>query len=117
MYCTTSPRWVKGRGRKLGYPTANIPAPAPLEDGIYVGYTFSDEHKLPSLVFVGASITFDETDRKAEIYALDFDGDLYGKSISVELQKKLRGNKRFESEEALVAQMKRDEQEARAYFT
>jgi FAD synthase len=101
-----------GRGTKLGFPTANIDVPENAEDGLYVGLA----NKKPALVFIGSSKTFDETDRKAEIYILDFIGDLYGQEIEVELLKKLRENKKFESEQALIDQMKQDEQVAREFF-
>jgi riboflavin kinase/FMN adenylyltransferase len=107
----------KGRGRRLGYPTANIPAPARIPEGLYAGYTHLDDKKLPSLIFIGASVTFGETDAKAEIHVLDFSDDLYGKTVSATLEEKLRDNIRFDTKDALIAQMKRDERSARAYFT
>ena len=101
-----------GRGKSLGFPTANIDAPATIEDGLYIGLT----NKKPSLIFIGANETFGETDRRAEIYLLDFAGDLYDQQIEVETLKKIREVIRFDSKEALVEQMKKDEKEARTYF-
>ena len=117
-----------GRGTKLGFPTANIPAPKEIADATYLAWVLiapspgATHHPPPkgegnpSIVFVGAPQTFDETDRRAEAYLLDFSGDLYGQEISIEIIKKLRDNKKFESEQALIEQMKLDEQLAREFF-
>jgi riboflavin kinase/FMN adenylyltransferase len=116
-----------GRGSKLGFPTANISAPKDLADGIYVGLmSFKVDGEalmtMEALIFIGAAETFGETDRKAEIYVLDLtevlkpNDTLYDKEIIVETLKKLRDNKKFESEAALVDQMKQDEVEAREFF-
>jgi riboflavin kinase / FMN adenylyltransferase len=105
-----------GRGKDLGYPTANIPPNENIEDGLYVGFASFDDQKLPALIFIGPAITFDETDRKAEIYFLDFQGDLYGKEIKVEVLQRQRGNIKFDSSEKLVEQMKKDEEEAKKFF-
>ena len=116
-----------GRGSEMGFPTANIEAPQDLEDGIYVGLAAVavDQDVLmtmEALVFIGASKTFGETDRKAEIYILGLDEvlkpeeNLYDKEIVVETLKKLRDNKKFGSQEELVVQMKVDELEARKFF-
>lgn len=99
-----------GRGRGLGFPTANIDAVPDVEEGIYIGYA----NGMPSLIFVGAAETFDETAKRVEVYILDFDGDLYGQELDVRIVKKIRGNQKFESGEALIEQMKDDEREARA---
>ncbi|MBI4049912.1 MAG: riboflavin kinase [Candidatus Doudnabacteria bacterium] len=103
-----------GRGRKLGFPTANIAlGDAVVEDGIYIGFA----NKMPALIFVGAAETFGERERRIEAHLLDFDGDLYGQEIEVELKQKIRESRKFETQEELVAQMKKDEQVARKYFS
>ena len=105
-----------GRGRELGYPTANIPPNESIEDGLYVGYASFDDVKQPALIFIGPAITFNETERKAEIYLLDFKGDLYGKEIHVDVLQKQRDNIKFDSSEELIAQMQKDEEEAKKFF-
>jgi riboflavin kinase / FMN adenylyltransferase len=116
-----------GRGKKLGYPTANIDLNEDVSDGIYVGYTYLPPLHLPlikgervrgyqSIIFVGAPEMFGESERRLESYILDFSDDLYGQEIEVEIVKLLRPNSKFESEEALIEQMKLDEREAREYF-
>ena len=106
-----------GRGHDLGYPTANIDYSGDLSDGVYFGHTTVGELHLPSLIFIGSSITFNEVERRMEIYILDFDGDLYEKEIQVVLEKKSRDNMKFESAEALIEQMKEDERLGREYFS
>lgn len=105
-----------GRGRELGYPTANVMIPLDLPDGLFLGYTHLDTRILPSLVFIGPNVTFNETDKKAEVFILDFNEDIYGHKIKVEVVKKLRDGVKFTTVEALIAQMKQDELEARKFF-
>jgi len=105
-----------GRGKALGFPTANIEAPENAGDGIYVGTVHCHTVAYDSVIFVGAAETFGEHERKAEVYILDFSEDLYGQAIQVEIVKKLRDNQKFESEQALIEQMQKDEQVAREFF-
>lgn len=104
------------RGTELGYPTANIEVKPETPEGIFVGFVQIGEVQYPSLIFVGKALTFDEHDKKAEVFILDFDSDIYGKNLSVEVHKKLRENIKFDSKEDLVVQMKQDEKDAREYF-
>ncbi|OGE83957.1 MAG: hypothetical protein A2846_00190 [Candidatus Doudnabacteria bacterium RIFCSPHIGHO2_01_FULL_49_9] len=110
-----------GRGKDLGFPTANIEVPVSVEDGLYLAMTnskfqISKTEKFPSLAFVGAAETFGEKEKKLEVYILDFNRDLYGKEIEVQLLEKLRKNIKFNSQEELVSQMKDDEKAARKFF-
>ena len=109
-----------GRGRTLGFPTANLDSKigTETEDGIYVGFCaiVPQRGRKAALVFIGVPETFGETERQIEVHILDFDEDLYGKNLTVKLIKKIRDNQRFDSEEALIAQMRRDEGAARAFF-
>ena len=110
------------RGRQLGFPTANLafdylPAMPPL--GIYVGRVTVEERSVgpghPALVSVGVRPTFhDDGNVLVEAYLLDFDGDLYGAHLALDLVARLRDERRFADVETLVAQMRRDETEARA---
>lgn len=104
------------RGRKLGFPTANIDILQGIADGIYVGFCHYEGVANPALIFVGAPVTFDDPRRRAEVYLLDFDDDLYDEEVEVELVKKLRDNIKFNSSQELVAKMQEDEKEAREYF-
>ena len=109
-----------GRGKALGFPTANLDVMTDLEEGIYAGYTTCLQlsprqgRGLLSLIFIGAAETFGESEKKVEVYILDFSGDLYSRELEVEIVKKLRDNQKFDSAEALTSQMRRDELEARA---
>jgi riboflavin kinase / FMN adenylyltransferase len=104
------------RGRELGYPTANLV----LGDyqrpryGIYaVRVTLDDGSERPGVASLGIRPTFDPPQELLEAYLLDFDGDLYGRRIEVALHAFLRDERKFESIEALVAQMRKDETAAR----
>ncbi|TSA45337.1 hypothetical protein D4R52_02680 [bacterium] len=107
-----------GRGKTLGFPTANLEIDGGAEEGVYCGFVVlvPEQSTRPSLIFIGAPKTFGETDKKAEVFILDFSGDLYDKELKVELVKKLRGNIKFESQEKLIEQMKEDEKKARLFF-
>jgi riboflavin kinase/FMN adenylyltransferase len=102
-----------GRGRTLGFPTANL---VPQDDLVTPGHgvyaAFANGH--PAAVNVGVRPTF-ETGRGLliEAYLIDFDGDLYGKTLRIAFIARLRGERRFPGVEELVAQMNRDVAEAR----
>ena len=109
------------RGHELGFPTANLSfayAPALPALGIYLGRVSVPERGVgpghPALVSVGVRPTFHDDGRiLVEAYLLDWDGDLYGATLDVELEARLREERRFDSVEELVAQMRADEAEAR----
>jgi riboflavin kinase/FMN adenylyltransferase len=105
---------VKGdqRGRELGYPTANIVPDARLVTpghGIYAA--FADGH--PAAVSVGVRPTF-ETGRGVliETYLIDREEDLYGRQLRVAFVERLRGERRFDDADALIAQMAKDVEDA-----
>lgn len=102
------------RGRDLGIPTANIVPDDRLVcpgHGVYAAWA----HGHRAAVNVGVRPTF-ETGRGllVEAYLLDFEGDLYGQTLRVAFVERMRGEKRFDSVEALVDQMTRDVEQARA---
>jgi riboflavin kinase / FMN adenylyltransferase len=101
------------RGRDLGFPTANIvPADhlAHPGHGVYAAWA----HGHMAAVNVGVRPTF-ETGRGLliEAYLIDFEGDLYGETLRIAFARRLRGERRFETAEALVEQMERDVEDAR----
>ena len=104
------------RGRKLGFPTANINLAKNISEGIYVSRAKIGTSIYPALTFIGKAKTFNEKKFQAEIYILNFKQDIYGEWLSVKLLKRIRGNKKFNSAEELSAQMKKDEVVARKYF-
>jgi riboflavin kinase / FMN adenylyltransferase len=106
------------RGRELGYPTANL---IPREGYVTPGHgvyacraTTADGRTYPAATNVGVRPMF-ETGRGEliEAFLLDYSGDLYGTDLRVEFLKRLRGEKRFDSLDALIEQMGRDVDEAR----
>jgi riboflavin kinase/FMN adenylyltransferase len=101
-----------GRGEKIGYPTANIRLTAKdknAPEGVFAGYTVLHGKKYPSLIFVGKAETFGEKDKKCESHILDFNQNLYGEEITLELLLKIRENKKFYQVGELIRQIKRDE--------
>jgi riboflavin kinase / FMN adenylyltransferase len=109
------------RGRELGFPTANLAfhyTPALPALGIYLGRVAVPDRGVgpdhPALVSVGVRPTFHDDGRVlVEVYLLDWDGDLYDAILTVELDARLREERRFASVDELVAQMRADESEAR----
>ena len=93
------------RGRELGFPTANLEfayAPALPALGIYLGRVAVPDRSVgpdhPALVSVGVRPTFHDEGRVlVEVYLLDWDGDLYDATLTVELDARLREERRFES--------------------
>ncbi|MDP3733027.1 MAG: riboflavin kinase [Candidatus Daviesbacteria bacterium] len=104
------------RGKNLGFPTANVAVKINIEEGIYISRTTHKKIRYFSLTFIGEAETFQEKLFQVETYILDFNSNLYNQWISVELIKKIRGNRKFRSVEDLVRQMKKDELVARGFF-
>ena len=105
------------RGRELGYPTANlVPDPAFVlpGHGVYATRVRVGEDWFAAATNVGVRPQF-STGRGEliEAFLIDWDGDIYGEEIRVEFLARLRGEKRFESVEALIAQMGGDVEQAR----
>jgi riboflavin kinase / FMN adenylyltransferase len=108
------------RGRQLGFPTANLRTDewaAVPSDGVYAGRVVRlDEwgRTVPggligtAAISVGTNPTFEVRQRRVEAYVLDFEGDLYGDAVGVEFVERLRGMEKFDSVDALVAQMHQD---------
>jgi len=101
------------RGGTLGFPTANLDVPAELlvpAYGIYAGAALG--HR--AAVSIGVNPHYGGSERRIEPYLLDFDGDLYGRRLVVELWRRLRDERAFASEDELVAQIAHDVDETRA---
>jgi riboflavin kinase/FMN adenylyltransferase len=105
------------RGREIGYPTANLeplPFSAVPADGIYAGRLVRREQLLPAAISIGTNPTFAGTDRRVEAYVLDFDQDVYGEHVGLEFVAKLRDTERFDTVDALTAQMALDVERTRS---
>lgn len=108
-------------GRTIGFPTANVAPPVdqvPLADGIYASRTTVPGHAEPmhSMTYVGTRPSVNTGARQIETNILDFDADLYGQVLSVEMMQRLRPDAFFPSVDALVAQLKIDEAVTRSFF-
>lgn len=98
------------RGTGLGFPTANIalePGTA-LAHGIYAVFAEVDGRRHPAAAYLGTRPTFDNGAPLLEVFLLDFDGDLYGRQLSIAFVEHLRADRRFDTLEALKAQMQAD---------
>lgn len=108
-----------GIGRKLGYPTANLKLSfvshnTKLSFGVYVARVAREDKTYNSVAVVGARQ--EHGSPLVEVFLLDFDGDLYGKELTVEVLKKISELERFNNEEELARKIENDLRKARAYF-
>ena len=104
------------RGREIGYPTANLeplPWSAVPADGIYAGRLVRGKEELPAAISIGTNPTFAGAERRVEAFVLDFAGDLYGEHVGLSFTARLRDTLRFDSVDALVAQMALDVERTR----
>jgi riboflavin kinase / FMN adenylyltransferase len=110
------------RGRTIGFPTANLALdelhllPA---DGVYVcrvSVLGEPIERYQGVTNIGIRPTFAGMQRRVEAYLLDYSGDLYGRTLQLELLHRLRGEQRFSGIDELVAQITRDVAAARAFF-
>ena len=107
------------RGRSIGFPTINLglsPDLALPADGVYVSRTAVEGRSLRGCTNIGVRPTFGGARRVVETHLLDFEGDLYDRVASVELLRLLRPERTFDGPDALVAQIRRDAEETRAWF-
>jgi len=108
------------RGKSLGFPTANIAfgldraLPA---FGVYVTRAYLGEGTYPAVTNIGLRPTFGEDKPTVETYILDFEGELHGRELRIELLHRLRGEMRFPNVDALKEQIEKDIAVARAYLS
>lgn len=107
----------KKNGRKIGYPTANIDTGNPNKlipaNGVYVVRVEVDGQKLGGMLSVGTNPTFEGTEQTVEVHIFDMNSDIYGKDIAVTFIASIREEKKYDSVDALVEQMKEDERISR----
>lgn len=111
-------RVVEGarRGRTIGFPTANLDVPASRllpANGVYATWAEVAGQRHPSVTNIGVRPSFDNGQRTVEAYLLDFQGDLYGQQMTLELVARLRAEMRFSGIDALRAQIEHDVNVAR----
>lgn len=105
------------RGRSLGFPTANITVSSEKAlpaDGVYVTRAHFSDYVYPSVTNIGKRPTFGQGERTIEVFLLNFQGELYGQELRIEVLERLRSEKRFSDPEELKAQISRDVEQTRA---
>ena len=112
---------VRGQqlGRTLGIPTANLHLPAGLaipKFGVYACCVLIEGHRYPAVTNIGTRPTVEGQGITVEPWILDFSGDLYGKSITLECYRFLRSEQKFPSLEALQAEIRKNADETRRYL-
>ncbi|MEV0077031.1 bifunctional riboflavin kinase/FAD synthetase [Nocardia neocaledoniensis] len=120
-----------GRGRGLGFPTANVAPPmhaAIPADGVYAGWftvlgpgpaigTVAPGERAMAAISVGTNPTFSGRSRTVEAFVLDGEADLYGQHVAVDFVEQLRGMRKFDTVDDLVEAMGRDVESARKVLT
>lgn len=107
------------RGRTIGFPTLNIGVSADRAlppDGVYVTRAYLPTGIFHAVTNVGTRPTFDGSSRRVETHVFDFEGDVYGQVVTVELLHRLRPEQKFDGVDALVAQIRLDAAAARAWL-
>ena len=104
-------------GHQLGFPTANLQPDDPFKlipaSGVYAVWAQIGGEALPAMMNIGTRPTFDGRNRTLEVNIFDFDGDLYGQTVIITFVARLREERKFESPEALMAQLKEDQEQAK----
>jgi riboflavin kinase/FMN adenylyltransferase len=106
----------EGRGKGLGFPTANLAVPDELAvpaHGIYACWASIGEERFMAATSIGTRPTFDGTGRTIEAFILDFDGDMYGRTVRLEFVDRLRDELKYETTQALQDQVSRDVDQTR----
>lgn len=105
-------RVVQGKkkaGRELGFPTINLKTESKIFlNGVYAARVFWRGQTFDSAVFAGLPKTFGEKEKTLEVHVLNFDSDVYGDEIEVEVVRRIRGVKRFKNTDALKKQIAKD---------
>ncbi len=104
------------RGTGMGFPTANVPMPpgTALGHGIYAVRAIVEGETHDAAAYLGTRPTFDDGRPVLEVFLFDFDGDLYGRDLTVEFVAFIRPDRKFSGADELVRQMEKDVAAARA---
>jgi riboflavin kinase/FMN adenylyltransferase len=116
-YPSLSGQVIRGsqRGRQVGFPTANILIPSKLAipaNGVYACFAWVGDERNPAVTNIGIRPTFIDSERTVETHLLNFDEDLYGVELKIELVAYLRPEMRFDGPAALAAQIRVDIEQA-----
>ncbi|PKQ28235.1 MAG: bifunctional riboflavin kinase/FAD synthetase [Candidatus Anoxymicrobium japonicum] len=105
------------RGKRLGFPTANLLLEQNFcvpPDGVYAGKAVLGNRKYICAINIGSNPTFADTETALEVFLVDFDGNIYDELLEIEFHMRLREEIKFESEERLIEQMRKDVKKTRA---
>jgi riboflavin kinase/FMN adenylyltransferase len=107
------------RGRQLGFPTANLRPDKALVParGIYAVRLLLEDRPLEGVMNIGYNPTFSDKALSVEVHIFDFDEDIYGRNLQVLFIDRIREEMKFDSPDALVAQIRRDVQQARGILS
>jgi len=106
-----------GRGRELGFPTANLEVSSEQTlpaDGVYVAWAHIDGKTYPAMTNIGRNPTFGNNQRTVEVYVLDCNKDLYQQKMRIDIVERLRDEKKFDTVAELKEQIARDIEQGRA---
>jgi riboflavin kinase/FMN adenylyltransferase len=107
----------EGRGRRIGFPTANVRPDTPDKllpgDGVYAVRVLIDGARMGGVANIGSRPTFGGKGRTLEVHALGFTGDLYGRCVEVTFLSRIREERKFGGVPELVAQIREDVEVAR----
>ena len=109
----------KGRGKKLGFPTANLLVPEEKllpPPGVYGVRVSLDKDRFFGAMNIGRNPTFEDKEISVEVHLFDFSGDLYGKTLKVEVLRFVREERKFISPQDLALQIKKDCECLKNYF-
>jgi len=106
-----------GRGAELGFRTTNLnidPEQALPADGVYATWAYVDDKAYKSMTNIGKRPTFGHSERIVEVYILNYDSDLYGRELKIDVIERLRDEKQFDTAEELKKQIIEDVNQGRA---
>ena len=107
----------EGRGRTLGFPTANLEIDSVqslLPEGVYATWTHIGDEKYASVTNIGKRPTFGTNGRTVETYIIDFEGDLYGRELKIDIVDLLRRETKFNNTDELKKQILDDIEKGKA---
>ena len=106
-----------GRGVALGFPTANLDIASEQAlpaDGVYASWAYIDGRAYQSMTNIGQNPTFGDRKRAVEVYVVDYQGDLYGRELKLNIMERLRDEKKFSTVAGLKKQMAEDVKHGKA---
>ncbi len=108
----------QNRGKSLGFPTANLEGIQTLipGDGVYAVRVHYQDKTWPGAANIGPNPTFGEQACKVEVHLIDFQGDLYGRTLAVDFTDRLRDTRTFANAQELTEQLRRDVEQAKVLF-